>query len=235
MKDKQTIIIVALIIVVMFGGGYAVGVTTKKTPEKLVATTPKLATSSTTNKIIKESTTNSSFRDVEETPDTSKSMESSRKEKDDSSKKAERNLPEELLPYRDDQIEYARIWLGVMGENFFKNRGGLEGFNLNVSKFDKGTPVSPYGKGSIDWPFDVIVLTGGMSADGMICYTSNHDGTINRYDVPSHWHQPEEQLNDPEYMKNLTGDIVNKPSVVSVPEGEPNFVREMIRLEKINL
>lgn len=100
--------------------------------------------------------------------------------------------------------------------------------------FKKGTPISPYGKGSIDWPFDVVVLTGGMSADGMICYTSNHDGTINRYDVPSHWHQPEEELNDPEYMKNFTEDIVNNPSVVSVPAGDPAVVREMIRLEKIN-
>ena len=34
---------------------------------------------------------------------------------------------------------------------------------------------------------DVIQLTGEFTADGKVVYNSNGDGTINIYDIPSHW------------------------------------------------
>lgn len=103
MKDKQNIIIMILVVIVMFGGGYAIGTATKKEPEKILTSTTKTSITSTT----KESTESTSFKDVEETPNAT--TETKPVEKEDKPKKQERRLPEELLPYTDDQIEYARI------------------------------------------------------------------------------------------------------------------------------
>ncbi|MBO0441967.1 hypothetical protein [Candidatus Enterococcus ikei] len=82
-----------------------------------------------------------------------------------------------LLGYSDDQTEYARVWLTLIG---------VKPSELNAKTIVAGTPLNPYDKGSATYTTDAIMLYGGYSAEGQIIYTSNRNGTINVYPVPSH-------------------------------------------------
>lgn len=185
------------------------------------------STSSTT--LVKEAHSTTIETSISDTTESSETTVNSSTEPFISESEEVRKLPDQLLPYTDDEIEYARVWLSVMGANYLDHLDN--DFELNIFTTHQGEPISPYGEGSIDWPFDTITLTGNFSYQGQIVYTSNHDGSINVYDVPSHWHQPAEQLNDPVYMENFTQDIVNHPRVVNVEVGNPDVVEALIRME----
>lgn len=93
---------------------------------------------------------------------------------------------EVLNDYTTEQIEYARVWLNVVGNE--------EIYELNINHIKAGEMINHYDDNSPVYPEDVTVLTGGYTADGMVIYGSNGDGTINVYPVPSHWHAPDEDL-----------------------------------------
>ena len=84
-----------------------------------------------------------------------------------------------LSQYSVGEIEYARVWL-QLGENQVLDE-------LYVEHISKDTPMNPDDETSIDYPEDVIQLSGTRLVDGVITYSGNGDGTINVYNVPKRW------------------------------------------------
>ncbi|MEI5993040.1 hypothetical protein [Candidatus Enterococcus mansonii] len=128
-----------------------------------------------------------------------------------------------LLGYSDDQIEYARVWLTVIG---------VKPSELNAKTIPAGTPINQYDKGSATYPTDVIILYGGYSAEGQIVYSSNRNGTINVYPVPSHWQIGAENANNPEFVAKMTQDILDNVRLVNVDVGNPRDVLDVIKVQK---
>ncbi|MBO0429131.1 hypothetical protein JZO82_08165, partial [Vagococcus fluvialis] len=137
MKDKKNIIIAILSGIIILGIGYMIG-SRNQNKETMNLTSQSTLTKTTITNSTKQ-TTNSTFKDVELTDETSQNN---------------RNLPTELLPYSDEEIEYARVWLAVMGEDYL-DKIGRENFNLNISFVKKGEPLYfPKSELDINWPQD---------------------------------------------------------------------------------
>jgi hypothetical protein len=127
-----------------------------------------------------------------------------------------------LSTYPSEKIEYARVWLQVIG-----NKGVGE---LNVRHISAGEQLNPYDDNSVDYPEDVIVLIGKIMADGIVTYSGNGDGTINVYDVPSHWPSSEQIEGS---MEEYTKGIVEDTEQVSVGTGEEDEIIEL--MGKLNM
>jgi hypothetical protein len=202
-KKKITLIIMSTLVIL--GVGFYLGARIAK---------------KSTKPVVKE-TVSSSIKNQESTSKdvaTSSDMKTS----DSISSKEERDLPNELLPYSDEEIEYARVWLAVMGEDYLEKIGEND-FNLNVTF-------------KTSWLTDVIRLSGDVSAQGQVIYSSNFDGTVTTYpNAPSHWPYSEEQFKDEDFMNQVYSDVINKTKIVSIPSGNPELVKQVIELENVNL
>lgn len=126
-----------------------------------------------------------------------------------------------LSKYSDEQIEYARVWLATIG-------------NMNIQKLvatrlPAGSPIDIYDEGSVGYPTNVVFLDAETTAQGMVVYSSNHNGTINIYDVPSHW-QLNPNKRDPESIRQLTQSIVDTAHVKAIPTGDPQMVAKLISI-----
>lgn len=130
-----------------------------------------------------------------------------------------------LAGYSDLQIEYARVWLATMGARY-KEWLTDPGFKLNVTKQPAGTPIDPYDQGSVTFPTETIVLSGEYGYQSLVVYSSNHDGTITRYNVPSHWQDPQ-LTQDPEYARVQTQKILDSATIIPVPVGNPEDVKQL--------
>ena len=122
-----------------------------------------------------------------------------------------------LAAYPSEEVEYARVWLQVIGN------GAVE--ELNVKHISAGEHLNPYDEKSVAYPEDVIVLSGKAMADGFVTYSGNGDGTINVYDIPSHW-PTSEQIE--ESMEEYTKGIVEGTEKISVGTGDEEEVVELI-------
>lgn len=129
---------------------------------------------------------------------------------------------EALSEYSSEEIEYARVWLEVIGNKDIER--------LDVSHRAKGEAVNQYDEDSVDYPEDVIYLGADVTAKGGAVYSGNGDGTINVYDVPSHWPSAE-QID--ESMEEYTQDIVDHPEKVEIDSGDDAEVEELIK--KLNI
>ena len=97
--------------------------------------------------------------------------------RDDSDDHSENDI---LSKYSAEEIEYARVWLqlGVTQE--------ID--ELYVEHFSAGEPLNPNDETSIDYPEDVIHLSGSRLVEGSITYSGNGDGTIKLYrKIPHRW------------------------------------------------
>jgi len=127
-----------------------------------------------------------------------------------------------LSTYPSEEIEYARVWLQVVGNQ--------DVGELNVRHIPAGKKVNPYDDNSVGYPEDVIVLSGKAMADGVVTYSGNGDGTINVYDIPSHW-PSSEQIK--ESMEEYTKGIIEDTEQISVGPGEDEEVIEL--MDKLNI
>lgn len=147
-----------------------------------------------------------------------KNIKITKKEKLEVKEEIEKDV---LEGYNSKEIEYARVWLQVVGNNETKE--------INVHYIKSGTPVNEYDTSSANYQEDVILLTGDYMASGSVIYSGNGDGTINIYDVPSHWQ--EGILPEGETMQNFTSDIIKNTELVYI---EPNeYIKNTIK--KINI
>ncbi|KAA9180247.1 hypothetical protein F6X86_03520 [Enterococcus durans] len=137
-----------------------------------------------------------------------------------------------LAGYSDLQIEYARVWLATMGTQY-KEWLTDPGFKLHVTKQPVGTPIDSYDQGSVTYPTETIMLSGEYGYQSLVVYSSNHNGTITRYNVPSHWQDPQ-MAQDPEYARSQTQNILDSAAVIPVPIGNPEDVKQLIDVLVIN-
>lgn len=123
-----------------------------------------------------------------------------------------------LFPgYTPEEIEYARMW------HQYTNTSPAP--PLTVLFDEKGTPVNPYIEDtSLVFPEDVVVLVGEFTAVGMVTYHSNGDGTVNVYDVPSHWHQDSDAS-----MTKATERVLQTVTKKRVPKGNPEIIAEILQ------
>src|SRR5699024_4173162 len=103
---------------------------------------------------------------------------------------------------------------------------------LNVRHISAGEPVNLYDETSANYPEDVIVLEGSRSVDGSITYSGNGDGTINVYDVPSHWSSPAQV--EENFMKEYTEEIINNTKLVPIDPGDDEKVIYFIEMIHIH-
>lgn len=136
----------------------------------------------------------------------------------------DREDKETLSQFSSEQIEYARIWL-QLGPN-------QEIDELNVRHISAGEPVNIYDETSANYPKDVVILEGSRSVDGSVTYSSNGDGTINVYNVPSHWASPAQV--EENFMKEYTEDIIKNTKLVYVDPGDDKKIIELIKMLNVD-
>ncbi len=129
---------------------------------------------------------------------------------------AEENTEANFDGYSDEEIEYARVWLDYVNGPIHPQ--------LSVSFDDKGAPINIYIEDkNIVYPEDVTVLRGEFTADGLVTYSSNGDGTINVYDVPTHWHQQSDAA-----MREATENVLETIMTKEVPTGNDEQVLNIL-------
>lgn len=124
-----------------------------------------------------------------------------------------------LSDFSSEEIEYARVWL-----QFGANQD-IE--NLYVKHIPAGTSLNPDDDTSIDYPEDVIQLSGDRLVDGVVTYSGNGNGTINEYKIPKRWDG-----------KNPVGketykEIIDNPQQMYIHPGDDEKVKSLIKILKI--
>lgn len=225
--DKKMTALIISIVVAFGGGGYFLGRTLKENRERgsdeVVVTNSSSSTQSSTspNSSSSSSTSSTSLEKMSSSSSTAISEESAPK----------RDVPNNLVNYSDDEIEYARVWLEIRSTGALNDDAGFE---LNVRTIKKGEPINPFHEGTVNWPFDVTVLSGKFSYQSTIAYRSNHDGSVTTYPLPSHWHYTEEEQNDTEFIKKMSQEILDDFTIVPTSPGDPETIERLIKLEQIN-
>ena len=81
-------------------------------------------------------------------------------------------------------------------------------------------------------PKDVRQLFTPISVEGHVTYASNGDGTVTIYPVPSHWQQSADELNSEEFMTQFTHGILDHAETVTLPDGDPDMIRQILAVLK---
>lgn len=167
------------------------------------------------NKNNEEENNNDSSSNNENNNETSKENSDPEENADNDSSTTNEN--DILAEYSAEEIEYARVWLEVIDNKDIDT--------LNVWHHSEGEQVNQHDDDSVGYPEDVISLGGDAMVDGVVTYSGNGDGTINLYDVPSHW-PASEQID--ESMEEYTQDIIDNPEKIEVDLGDDEEVEELI-------
>lgn len=123
--------------------------------------------------------------------------------------------------YSSEQIEYACVWL-QLGVN-------REIDELNIRHISAGDSINPNDDTSINYPEDVIQLSGSRLADGSVTYSNNGDGTINVYNIPLRW-----DGNYPAGEKFYNNMIENKERIYIDPGNNDKEIIEIIKLQNFH-
>lgn len=102
---------------------------------------------------------------------------------------------------------------------------------LSINEKSAGTKIYFGGLG-VDYPKDVRQLFTPISAEGHVTYASNGDGTVTIYPVPSHWQQSADELNCEEFMTQFTQGILDHAETVTLPDGDPDMIRQILAVLK---
>lgn len=139
-----------------------------------------------------------------------------------------------LVGYSDEQIEYSRVWLQLMGDILTdETYTGLE--TLYVDRKKEGSYLDSTDKTSVVYPIEVVRLSGTREIDGYLTYKSNGNGTITVYDFPYRWdHSVKEYLNNnninsAEYAQS----IIDNGHTVSIGVGNNEEIKEIINVMNI--
>lgn len=124
------------------------------------------------------------------------------------------NKDNALSEYSSEEIEYARVWLGL-GTN-------KEPDELNVRHISAGEPINPDDSTSVSYPENVIQLAGSRLVDGSVTYSNYGDGTIKVYNVPLRWdgNYPAGE----KFYKN----IIENAKIVRIDPGDDNKIIKLI-------
>lgn len=104
---------------------------------------------------------------------------------------------------------YAKVWLSVIGKN--SNTDDMDISHKDVS----GEVLNPYNESaSATFPNGTQALYGSPTAAGQVIYKDNNDGTVDVYDVPSHFQ--DKRWDEDEYSKNESNRILNNPKTINL-------------------
>lgn len=133
-----------------------------------------------------------------------------------------------LDDYTEEDIEYARIWMQFMEQQDITE--------LNVNHVSAGTPINPHSDNSATYEEDVTILTADHTSDGIITYSSNGDGTINIYGVPSQF-PPEDYVEEEEGMSmyDYTHQVIEDTATEEVKPLDDKSVANFIETTNINV
>src|SRR5699024_9814679 len=106
----------------------------------------------------KESPENSSSLSVKKIPRTEKKSENPDKTNgNETEEESSREESDILADYSIEEIEYVRVWLQMIDNN--------EIDELHVDHISAGEPINQYNDDSVNFPKDVIMLSGKIIAD----------------------------------------------------------------------
>ncbi|MBD8004562.1 hypothetical protein [Bacillus norwichensis] len=121
-----------------------------------------------------------------------------------------------LSDYSAKEIEYARVWLEVVGNKDIDT--------LKVSHPSEEESVS------VKYPEGVVHLFTDFLAGGNVYYNSNGDGSINLYDFPTRWPSPEQLKEERnQTMEEYIQDINDNPEKVMIDPGDDEEVEKIIK------
>ncbi|WP_418904787.1 hypothetical protein [Enterococcus saccharolyticus] len=135
--------------------------------------------------------------------------------------------PNLLAGYSDEQIEYARVWLAVMGTQYQADLANGN-FALHVNHAPAGSPINPYDENSLTFSDETVTLSGMYGYQSLVVYSSNHNGSITRYAVPSHFQDPGITPEDKARLKQQEQEILDNATIVNIPVGNDEAVKELI-------
>lgn len=121
-----------------------------------------------------------------------------------------------LSKFTDEQIEYARVWLAAKDGYIPRNDQTIE-----VKSFGPNDTIFP--ESNITWDRSVIGLHVGESINNTVLYSSNHDGTVMLYEIPT-------LIED---INEYAIAVKNSAYLISVPTFDDNLVSDVIR--KVNV
>lgn len=168
------------------------------------------------NQSVSEEDTDTNATEPNESPDEDSTNEN---DSNDSNDQSVSKNNQGLSDYSSQDIEYARVWL-QLGEN-----QNIE--TLYVERIPAGEPLNPDDETSVDYPEDVVQLSGPRLVDGVVTYSSNGDGTVNVYKVPKRWDGKNPAGKDT-YEK-----MINQTEQEPIDPGEDEKVEQLIEILEI--
>lgn len=235
---KKIVPISILLLILLTGCGSKNTETAQATNSQIIESRNKKESSSNTSENHSQQSTVQKSEETTSTLSESKTIESTVSESEITESEQSTTIPEDsatsstvpsesindpLSVYSDEQIEYARVWLTTNG-TAYKNDLGNAGFTLNVNHSPAGTKINPYDENSIVYPQETVTLTGKYGYQGLVVYSSNHDGSIMYYPVPSHF----QQSDDPVTMKQEEQKILDNAQRINIPTGNTEDIQILI-------
>lgn len=168
------------------------------------------------NNVVEDNQSTNDAESKQSESDNDSSDEASSKENNESNS----NVENPLSDYSSEEIEYARIWL-QLGAN-------QDVDTLYAEHISAGEPLNSDDESTVDYPEDVVQLSGTRLVDGVVTYSSNGDGTINVYNVPKRW----DGMNPAGEV--FYEDIIENTELISVDPGADENVEALIKMLEIN-
>lgn len=220
---KKMLVLISFLVILLTGCGQKNDSTSES--RKSIENTTDTSSSAITS----EERTNTSTTNAKQSSDMSAVSTAVKSTEATNESSAQPKLDNSLEGYSDDQIEYARVWLATMGTGYKTDLAASpEAFELNVYKKPAGTPVNPYVEDSVIFPEETIMLSGKYGYQSLVVYSSNHNGTITQYPVPSHFQNQEENTREGSQK------ILDDATTISIPTNNPGDTKELINIMHIN-
>ncbi|MCY3036213.1 hypothetical protein [Aerococcus sp. Group 2] len=150
-----------------------------------------------------------------------KEVSSAPNEAESQVKQNTRPASDPLAGYDPLDIEYARIWL-QLGPN-----QAAEAINVHI--IPQGTLINPYLANGARYPETVTQLAGNRLVDGVVTYSSNHDGTINLYNIPLRFDLPDFSAIPESTYINETYKMAQSTQKIAVDPNQPDQVIQTIQ------
>lgn len=109
---------------------------------------------------------------------------------------------------------YAKVWISVLEDN----GGNVDPSITEITHADvSGEVLNPYNKSaSATFPNGTQALYATPTAAGQVIYKDKHDGTVDVYDVPSHFQ--DKRWDEDNYSQNESTRILNNPKTVKLKD-----------------
>ncbi|WP_232170994.1 hypothetical protein [Staphylococcus gallinarum] len=117
---------------------------------------------------------------------------------------------------------FAKVWVSVL-----ENEGGsVDASKTEIDHKDvSGEALNPYNESaSAKFPNGTQALYGSPTASGQVIYKDNNDGTVDVYDVPSHFQ--DRRWDEDDYSQSESNRILNNPKTVKLQDLSQSEINE---------